>query len=149
MGSPSTVREFIVESTGTGSLAIAGHSLGAALAIMLALDVAVNDPIDTLTLYTLAAPKVGGEDFKTCFNQSVPLSYRVYNEPDVVPKLPPLFQQVDTGEEIDSKHVASVKHSLACYHELVTYLYVLNPQSIFPLASCGATPASSGGTPSS
>ena len=147
-GQPVDVREFIAESAGTGSLAIAGHSLGAALAILLALDVAVNHPVQRLTLYTLAAPRVGGGDFKTCFNQHVPQSYRVYNEPDVVPKLPPLYQQLDTGEEIDSKNLISVKHSLACYHELVTYLYVLNQQSMFPLASCGVTPPASGRAPS-
>ena len=142
-GQPADLRQFIGESAGKGSLTIAGHSLGAALAIMLALDVTVNSPVETLTLYTLAAPRVGGREFRTCFDQHVARSYRVYNEPDVVPKLPPLYQQLDVGEEIDSKDLAGVKHSLACYHTLVTYLYVLNQQSMFPLASCGPTPPSS------
>jgi triacylglycerol lipase len=137
-GQQIDVRDFVREKVGNGNLTVTGHSLGGALAIMLALDVAVNNPVSILTVYTLAAPRVGGEQFKDCFNQRVSRSYRVFNEPDVVPRLPPLYQQVDAGQEIDSKAFSNVKHSLACYHELVTYLYTLNQQSAFPLTSCAS-----------
>lgn len=120
-----------------GSLIIAGHSLGGALVEMLALDIAVNHPVNDLTLYTLAAPKTGNDAFQQVFNARVGQSYRVYNEPDIVPKLPPLYQQVNTGEEIDSGDFPNIKHSIACYHELTTYLYVLNQQSIFGMGACG------------
>jgi triacylglycerol lipase len=124
-----------------GSLVIVGHSLGGALAELLALDMAVNHPVNNLTLYTLAAPKTGGRDYQKIFNQKVGASYRVYNEPDIVPKVPPLYQQVNEGEEIDSKNFAEIKHSILCYHELTTYLYVLNQQSLFGLGACANSSA--------
>ncbi len=130
------LRTFIKQQAAQGSLVVTGHSLGGSLANMLALDLAVNDGLGALTLYTLAAPKTGGDDFKNLFNQQVPNSFRVYNEPDFVPTVPPLYQQVNTGEEIDSKNFPQIKHSLPCYHELTTYLYVLNQQSQFGLGAC-------------
>lgn len=129
------IQQSVNQSSG-GSLVIAGHSLGASLAELLALDMAVNHPINELTLYTLAAPKTGGDDFQRIFNQKVGASYRVYNEPDIVPKVPPLYQQVNEGEEIDSKNFAQLKHSVLCYHELTTYLYLLNQGSLFGLGAC-------------
>lgn len=130
------VTQQSVNQSPGGSLVIVGHSLGGALANMLALDMAVNHPVSDLTLYTLAAARTGGDDFQQTFNQKVSVSYRVYNEPDIVPKLPPLYQQVNEGEEIDSKNFAQIKHSILCYHELTTYLYVLNQQSLFGLGAC-------------
>jgi triacylglycerol lipase len=121
------------------NLTIVGHSLGGAIAEMWALDVAVNYPVNALTLYTLAAPRVGFHAFADCFNQNVSNSIRVYNEPDIVPNLPPLYVQVNTGEMIDSKLDTGIKHSIACYHELVTYLRVLNANSEFPLCGCAKT----------
>jgi hypothetical protein len=70
------------------------------------------------------------------FNQNVPYSFRVYNEPDIVPKLPSLYDHVNTGEEIDSKFDPGIKHSVLCYHVLGTYLRTLNPKSVFPLDDC-------------
>jgi triacylglycerol lipase len=126
----------ILAQLSSENLTIVGHSLGGAIANMWALDVAVNYPVKQLTLYTLAAPRVGFDAWADCFNQNVPNSFRVYNEPDLVPKLPPLYDQVNTGEEIDSKLDTGIKHSIACYHELITYLHVLNPNSVFPLNGC-------------
>ena len=134
-----SVLTFIKEKVSSGTLVVAGHSLGGALANMLALDVAVNAPVASLMLYTLAAPRTGDQDFFNCFTANVPVSYRVFNDPDIVPKLPPRYEQVNTGEAIDSKSLPELKHSLACYHELTTYLYTLNQKSIFPVGSCQTT----------
>lgn len=127
---------FVKNTIGGGRLVCAGHSLGAAVANLLALDVAVNDGATDLTLYALAPPKTGNADFLNMFTQRVPHSFQICNEPDLVPKLPPLYKQLPVNEEVDSKHFSQVKHRIACYHELVTYLFLLNQQSKFPLGSC-------------
>lgn len=132
-----SVTAFLAQQAASGTLVITGHSLGGAVANMLALDVAVNAPVARLELYTLAAPKTGDVEFLNRFTANVPVSYRVFNEPDIVPKLPPRYEQVNIGEPIDSKLHPELKHSLACYHELMTYLYTLNQQSVFGLGSCG------------
>ena len=137
-GDVTDVRTFIKEQATNGTLVVTGHSLGGAVANMLALDVAINAPVAHLVLYTLAAPRTGDQDFVNCFGANVPASYRVFNEADIVPKLPPRYEQVNTGEQIDSRVLPQIRHSLACYHELTTYLHVLNQQSTFPMGSCQA-----------
>lgn len=126
----------LIKSLAGASLTIAGHSLGSAIASLWALDVAVNTPVAALACYTLASPRVGFGAFVNCFNQAVPHSYRVYNEPDIVPKLPPLYDHVNAGEQIDSRSDPGLKHSILCYHVLPTYLRLLNPNSAFPLGEC-------------
>ncbi len=126
----------LIKSLANADLTIAGHSLGGAIASLWALDVAVNTPVAALACYTLASPRVGFGAFVNCFNQNVPHSFRVYNEPDIVPKLPSLYDHVNTGEEIDSKLDPGIKHSVLCYHVLGTYLRTLNPTSVFPLSDC-------------
>jgi len=126
----------LIKSLPNANLTIAGHSLGSAIGSLWALDVAVNTPVAALACYTLASPRIGFGTFVNCFNQKVPNSFRVYNEPDIVPKLPSLYDHVNAGAQIDSKLDSGVKHSILCYHVLVTYLRTLNPKSIFPLNEC-------------
>jgi predicted lipase len=130
------VHPFIHENIASGHLTCVGHSLGSSLATMLALDAKVNDGVSNMTLYTFASPKTGDWAFAHYFNSQVTDSIRIYNEPDIVPKLPPLYSQIDTGYEIDSKNFPQIRHSIACYHELTTYLWVINQQSEFGLGAC-------------
>ena len=116
--------------TGTAkSVTVTGHSLGGALATLLALDVVHNSTEKTPVLYTFASPRVGEELFASDFNEQVPTKYRVYNSTDVVPyiplwpyvsvktpfKLTPNSHQVDTG--------------IACSHHLTTYLWLMGQQA--------------------
>lgn len=132
---PVDLHAFIKAQAPAGQLVITGHSLGGAVANLLALDAAVNDGATGLRLYTLAAPKTGGGTFAAYFAQNVAQAFRVFNEPDIVPKVPPLYAQLGAGYEIDSKTVPTIKHSIVCYHSLASYLLTLNPQSAYPLAS--------------
>ena len=136
---PRDLHAFIKGLAPAGNLVITGHSLGAAVANLLALDAAVNDGATELLLYTLAAPRTGFSSFAASFAASVPNNFRVFNEPDIVPKVPPLYDQLGPGVEIDTKTSSAIKHSILCYHSLASYLLMLNPQSAFPLASeCAA-----------
>ncbi len=133
---PQPVHPFIHDNIASGHLTCVGHSLGSSIATMLALDARVNDGVSNMTLYTFASPKTGDWTFAHYFDSQVTDSFRIHNEPDIVPKLPPLYSQVNTGYEIDSKNFSQIKHSILCYHELVTYLWVINQQSEFGLGGC-------------
>ncbi|MEW6212223.1 MAG: lipase family protein [Acidobacteriota bacterium] len=133
---PQQVHQFIRDNIVNGYLTCVGHSLGSSIATMLALESKVNDGVSNTTLYTFASPKTGDGTFARYFDSHVLDSLRIYNEPDIVPKLPPLYSQVNTAYEIDSKNFSNIKHSILCYHELTTYLWVINQQSEFGLGDC-------------
>jgi triacylglycerol lipase len=80
---------------------VTGHSLGGALAVMFVSMLAEED-IDVRGLYTFGAPRVGDKAFADIFNHKfievqchttnqdkLGISYRVVNEGDLVPHLPP------------------------------------------------------------
>ena len=122
---------------------IAGHSLGAAVATLLAFDVAVNAPNIPLTLYTYASPKVGDATFAASCNARVATHYRIANAVDIVPRLPPAYVATGSEIELNSTTFPVVAHSVDCYHTLTTYLWLLNQQSTYGLGKCARTPAAS------
>ena len=69
-------------------LYLTGHSLGGDLAIMAALDFAVNIPNKDLVVYTYAAGRPGDPDFVSDYNTYVKNSYRIFNVHDFIPTLP-------------------------------------------------------------
>jgi len=118
------------------SLTICGHSLGGALATLLALDVAVNTPFKNPAVYTYASPKTGGPHFADFYNHVVPNTFRVANRLDLVPKLPlpPLYEHVQGLFELNPLQAGLpikflVKPELACLHILTSYLFLLSRQA--------------------
>lgn len=69
-------------------LYLTGHSLGADLAIMAALDFAVNTAQKNTIVYTYAAGRAGDSYFAKKYNDHVKNSYRVFNIHDFIPTLP-------------------------------------------------------------
>ena len=69
---------------------ITGHSLGAAVATVAALDIALKNPqlSEQIQLYTYAGPRVGDPTFARKYSQLLPNSYRVVNLADSVPLVP-------------------------------------------------------------
>ena len=69
---------------------ITGHSLGAAVATVAALDIALKNPqlSEQIRLYTYAGPRVGDPIFARKCSQLLPNSYRVVNLADSVPLVP-------------------------------------------------------------
>jgi triacylglycerol lipase len=69
---------------------ISGHSLGAAIATLAAIDIAVNVPQlkKQVQLYTYASPRVGDPVFAKEHNRSIPNSYRVVNLADAITLVP-------------------------------------------------------------
>ena len=122
------------------SLTICGHSLGGALATLLALDVAANTPFKGPAVYTYASPRTGDPLFVSTYNQVVPGTARIAGRLDLVPKLPlpPLYDHVQHLFELNSIQLSIppkilVKPELACLHILTTYLYLLSLQSAGPV----------------
>jgi hypothetical protein len=115
---------------------ICGHSLGAAVATLLAVDVAAAVPATDLTLYTFASPRVGDATFAAFCSSEVPVHFLITNQPDLVPHLPPLYEATGTPIDVDSKAFPVVAHSLVCYHTLTTYLWLLDQSSPFGLGEC-------------
>ena len=69
---------------------ISGHSLGAAIATLAAMDLAIILPQfrPQLRLYTYASPRIGNPAFANAHSQLIPNHYRVVNLADLVPLVP-------------------------------------------------------------
>ena len=78
---------------------ITGHSLGGALAVLLAATLAENS-VPVAGIYTFGAPRVGDRPFANWLNQFLdPLpNYRVVNEGDLVPHVPSELRFWHSGE---------------------------------------------------
>lgn len=116
------------------SVTIAGHSLGGALATLLALDVSVNTNF-TPIVYTYASPRTGDLQFVALYNHAVPNTVRIANRVDLVPKLPlpPLYEHVLGLYDLSSVTLVPpkvlIKPDLVCLHILDSYLYLLSLQA--------------------
>src|ERR1700753_973405 len=84
---------------------ITGHSLGAALAVLAAPDIAQNMPPNTIEprLITFAGPRVGVSEFAEKFNAAIASCFLVVNFLDIVPLLPPApYVHVGAQISVDS-----------------------------------------------
>ena len=122
-----------------GSVTVCGHSLGGALATLLALDLTANGkaPFNQPTAYTYGSPRTGDSSFAATYNQAVMNSHRIANRLDLVPQLPPppLYEHVAALYELNPIQFVPlppkvlVEESLPCEHSLNTYLHLLSLQS--------------------
>ncbi|OMC56275.1 hypothetical protein A5747_09530 [Mycobacterium sp. IS-836] len=125
------------------SVTICGHSLGGALATLLALDVAANTVFKAPAVYTYGSPRTGDSLFASTYDQVVLNSYRIANRLDIVPALPPPinYEHVLNPYELNPIRLTPlppkplVKSTVACEHSLPTYLYLLSLQSGGPVLS--------------
>jgi predicted lipase len=128
------------------SMTICGHSLGGALATLLALDVAANTAFINPTVYTYGSPRTGDSLFASTFDQVVKNSYRVANRLDIVPTLPPPVDYDHVLNPVDLNPIrllpwppkVLVKFNPGCEHSLITYMYLLSLESggaVIPLES--------------
>lgn len=120
------------------SMTVTGHSLGAALVTLFALE-RISISILKPTVYTFASPRVGDLAFVAQFNDKVPTSHRIYNWLDPVPYFPknPFdnYYHVNRGQEIDSGWDVDPLDPL-CTHALNTYLYELSNHKVPLSGSC-------------
>jgi triacylglycerol lipase len=110
---------------------VTGHSLGGALATLLVTELNATTQLKPQA-WTFASPKVGDAAFAACFGRLSTVSWRIYNQADVVPYFPAdifgSYQPVTTGYAINS--LGKAKWSLSCAHSLNTYLHLLSPATV-------------------
>jgi hypothetical protein len=128
MVAKDSINSYLGNGT-AASVTICGYSLGAALATLLALDVALNSLCHTPTAYTFASPYTGDHTFANSYNAALPASYRIVNRLDLVPKLPPAlpltYEHVNT-EYLLNPPINKVNGTIVCMHELTTYLWLMS-----------------------
>ena len=134
----STVTKFLNPASFTRpvtSVTICGHSLGGALATLLALDVAANG-IFFPSAYTYASPRTGDPQFVRTYNHLVPDTTRIANRLDVVPNLPfpPMYEHVLGEFPLNPVKVTLIPFkvepllslNVVCLHILTSYLHLLS-----------------------
>lgn len=109
----------------TKPLIIAGHSLGGAVAQLLALKIHTLQP----TVFTYGSPRVGNQAFATTFNQLIKKSIRYVNGFDPVPALPPKLV-IEAGKEI-YKHTKKEVNIYAGIKKLDDWKQITHPDVIY------------------
>jgi triacylglycerol lipase len=127
------VKQAATSGLGTGldpsdlPMVVTGHSLGGALATLLVADLTANQGMKPQA-WTFASPRVGDSAFAATYGGLSTVSWRIYNEVDIVPYFPVdvtnSYQPVITGYSINS--FGKAKWSLSCAHSLNTYMHVLS-----------------------
>jgi triacylglycerol lipase len=116
---------------GAKRILVTGHSLGGAVAVLSALDILKNVPLEvTPELITLAGPRAGDPIFMGHLNSKIPTCFRVVNYMDLVPQvpIPPLYTHVGSEELV---HGGFKVLDVTYAHHLTTYLAGL--QKLLPV----------------
>ncbi len=88
----TSVRDAVLQAVKDSphkQVVMVGHSLGGALATLAGLDVAINIPGKEVSVYTFGSPKVGNAAFVDAYSPRVPNTYRIVNDTDLIPSIPP------------------------------------------------------------
>lgn len=130
-------------------LFVAGHSLGGALAVLAAFDIAVNTSFKTLRTYTYGSPRVADPVFAAHYNRTIKKSFRIENIHDIIPTLPDrLYPPPFTKKGLKYQHVKMKvplsfqlnslpvrNHEIVCYFK---YISVKDPR--YTQALCTLNP---------
>nr|GMD62939.1 uncharacterized protein LOC109176470 isoform X1 [Ipomoea batatas] len=83
------------EPTSKWHVYVTGHSLGGALATLLALELSSSQLAKrgaiSVTMYNFGSPRVGNKKFADVYNEKVKDSWRVVNHRDIIPTVPRLM----------------------------------------------------------
>ncbi|KAJ0903439.1 putative feruloyl esterase [Helianthus annuus] len=83
---------------------VTGHSLGGALATLLALELSSSQLAKcgaiSVTMYNFGSPRVGNKKFADVYNQKVKDSWRVVNHRDIIPSVPRLMGYCHVAQPI-------------------------------------------------
>lgn len=82
------VMDYLRSVPATSTIYVTGHSLGAAIAVLNAMDIAHNTNFKNPIMYSFAGPRAGSPAFATLYDKTVATSWRTVNTNDEVPKVP-------------------------------------------------------------
>ena len=112
-----------VERNNIRKIVLTGHSYGAALAILCAVDLEYNFPKNDYEVIVFGCPRVGNKYFQKSYNLRVFKTLRVENVNDVVTKVPFAFmgyRHVGASLKIGEKNIFSLpnmrSHTLQKYY---------------------------------
>ena len=110
-------------------LSLAGHSLGGALVTLYAVKRLVVSKIPVDNFYTFASPLVCDATFASAFdNLHLPAAYRIFNDWDPVPDLPPFSGYTPVGEgKLIVLSNAYYGWDPLCSHSMDTYMNYFDP----------------------
>ncbi len=136
------VVEAVKQINPTKPCYVSGHSLGAALATVLAMDIALVVPElkPSLQVYVFASPRVGNPGFVRSYAKILPNSFRITNLADPIPTMPPTklrAEFVHVGEEWSFLSQAGdilPNHIVDTYRRAVNAEAESNQQREFPIA---------------
>lgn len=129
---PVPLADYLSSQADIKQFVFVGHSLGSSIATLAAMDRSVHQPAVGIKLLTFASPRTGDNTFTNAFYDRIKQSLRIVNQPDIVPRVPPRlfsFRHVWHEAKVNSKQSNVIKHSVACYHSLLTYLHVLTTEA--------------------
>lgn len=109
-------------------LLITGYSLGGALAVISALDIAINTEFANPVVYTYGSPRAGDAAFTSRYDKTIKKSIRIFNVHDVIPTVPakayppPFTNEGLYYEHVKTKYPVSFQlnsiaraHYIGCY----------------------------------
>jgi hypothetical protein len=97
-------------------ITLLGHSLGGAMATLGAVSVSRNLNRSKVDLCTFGGPRAGQVRFRINFNKLIKHCFRVVNQGDIVPHVPPLVMAFNhVGKEVNVKGAGDNPHSLEAY----------------------------------
>jgi hypothetical protein len=127
---------------GSGTAVVCGHSLGSALATMVAYDLA-NALLGQVSLRIWASPHPGNAEFVGAVAAAIPDHWHVKNPSDIVPKVPislgyeHLPNTVDLGPANDE---LQIEVNLGCSHHILSYIALMDDDAFKAAASPQNTP---------
>ncbi|MDH5402001.1 MAG: lipase family protein [Candidatus Heimdallarchaeota archaeon] len=108
---------------------ITGHSLGAALANITALDLVLDKIVKNPKLYTFGCPKVGNRKYTKIISKTLKNMYNVIDVNDIIPRTPPSFKSFRSYYWLENGTIHHKNH--------IPHLVELDPDDIVKLLSDG------------
>jgi triacylglycerol lipase len=143
------VRRTIPQLDPALPLFITGHSLGGAVAMLTAADLALNNdfPGRQMRIYTYGSPRVGDSTFVATYTRLVGQTYRVVNLADTVPLTPPSAFRGDSFEHAGQEWSylsqlgdTGINHAIETYQTAIDRAVEVNITRNYPMSAlnCGS-----------
>lgn len=138
------VRRILPQLNPALPLYVTGHSLGGAVAILTAADLAFDNsfPRNQMQIYTFASPRVGDPTFVQLYRGMLPNTFRVINLADAVPITPPANFRGDQFDHVGQEWSflsqlggASANHSIETHQVAIDRSVETNQARTYPMSA--------------